>query len=97
MMTILVLRSFYYSGLSLWVSSLASVSVVLFPCLWFQRSRDSNDGGRLLLVFFLLLVRLLLCYRLPMLPSSFSLSLWFPFFFPFLSVIPCALSSSLDL
>jgi len=55
MMTILVLRSFYYSGLPLWVSSFASVSLVLFPCLWFQRSRDSNDGGWLLLVFFLLL------------------------------------------
>jgi len=70
MMTILVLRSFYYSGLSLWVSSFASVSLVLFPCLWFQRSRDSNDGGWLLLVFFLLLVRLFLCYLLPVLPSS---------------------------
>ncbi|KAJ7003046.1 hypothetical protein NC653_008319 [Populus alba x Populus x berolinensis] len=71
MMTILVLRSFYYSGLSLWVSSFASVSVVLFPCLWFQRSRDSNDGGWLLLVFFLLLF---VC-------SSVIVSLCFPVLF----------------
>ncbi|KAJ6978671.1 hypothetical protein NC653_026960 [Populus alba x Populus x berolinensis] len=87
MMTILVLRSFYYSGLSLWVSSLASVSVVLFPCLWFQRSRDSNDGGRLLLVFFLLLfvcssVIVSLCF-----PVLFLLVRGSPFFFSFVSVI----------
>ncbi|KAJ6995485.1 hypothetical protein NC653_018070 [Populus alba x Populus x berolinensis] len=72
MMTILVLRSFYYSGLSLWVSSFASVSLVLFPCLWFQRSRDSNDGGWLLLVFFLLLF---VC-------SSVIVSLCFPVLLP---------------
>jgi hypothetical protein len=66
MMTILVLRSFYYSGLSLWVSSFASISLVLFPCLWFRRSKDSNDGGWLLLGFSCF------CSSVPLLPSLYA-------------------------
>ncbi|KAJ6865500.1 hypothetical protein NC651_035916 [Populus alba x Populus x berolinensis] len=96
MMTILVLRSFYYSGLSLWISSFASVSLVLFPCLWFQRSRDSNDGGWLLLVFLLLLfvdcssVIVSLCFPvlLPVLFLSLSVS---SFSFPFSPFCPSLL------
>ncbi|KAJ6886155.1 hypothetical protein NC651_026747 [Populus alba x Populus x berolinensis] len=71
MMTILVLRSFYYSGLSLWVSSFASVSFVLFPCLWFRRSRDSNVGGWLLLGFSCF------CSFVPLLPSPYAAQLSF--------------------
>jgi len=88
-MTILVLRSFYYSGLSLWVSSLASVSFVLFPCLWFRRSRDSNDGGWLLLGFSCF------CSFVPLLSSPYAAQ--FSFMSPSVSFYsPCSLFLSLS-
>ena len=84
MMTILILRSFYYSGLSLWVSSFASVSFVLFPCLWFRRSRDNNDGGWLLLGFSCF------CSFVPLLPSPYAAQ--FSFMSPSVSFYsPCPL------
>jgi len=83
-MTILILRSFYYSGLSLWVSSFASVSFVLFPCLWFRRSRDNNDGGWLLLGFSCF------CSFVPLLPSPYAAQ--FSFMSPSVSFYsPCPL------
>jgi len=83
MIRILVLRSFYYSGLSLWVSSF-----LLF--LWFYSFASASEGQGTATMeagcccVFLASVRLFLCYRFSMLPSSPSCLPLFLFILPVL-------------